>query len=139
MLFEKVGVIFVMLWCTSLEVPDWLILSNHSYILALFIVFGLFLIDATTITISDSNTCPATLKNCLKNTATFLNVLSHRKQLTSFLSRKLKYGPLLSFQLSFRLVRIFVNCLCFFTTVIYLRLVRFSKFLNALLRVCYRD
>ena len=40
---------------------------------------------------------------------------------------------------SFQLVRIPVQYLCSFITAIYFRLVRISKFLNALLRVCYLD
>ena len=34
-------------------------------------------------------------------------------------------------------VDLYVDYLCSFATVIYFRLERFSKFLNALLRVCY--
>ena len=98
-----------LLWCTSQEVPVWLILSKHSYTLAFFIVFGLFLTDATTIPISDTNTCPTKLlflrislsiwtwgwkdlKNYSKNIATFLNV-HHKKQLTSFFKQKTEIGP----------------------------------------------
>ena len=83
----------------------------------------------------------SSLQDYSKTIVTFLNVQSHKIQLTNSLKQNIfkNKSSLLSFQLSFRLVRIFVDEVCSFTTVIYFRLVRFSKVLNALILVCYLD